>query len=78
MCKTLLLLKVLVDANTGQILGQNETYILMKSMILLAKSMILLKSAMQYNNSTTDFVVALYGSHLHVITPRQYSYLHRC
>jgi len=45
---------------------------------LLAKSMILIKSAVQYNNSTTDFIVALYGAHLHVITPRQHSNLRRC
>jgi len=35
----------------------------------LAKSMVLIKSAVQYNNSTTDSVVALYRAHLHVITP---------
>jgi len=38
---------------------------------LRAKSMVLIKSAIQYNNSTTDSVVALNGAHLHVITPRQ-------
>jgi len=43
-----------------------------------AKSMFLIKSAIQYNNSTTDSVVALYGVHLFVITPRQHSYLRRC
>jgi len=40
--------------------------------------MFLIKSAIQYNNSTTDSVVALYGAHLHVITPRQHNYLRRC
>jgi len=41
-----------------------------------AKSMFLIKSAIQYNNRrpTTDSAVALYGAHLHVITPRQYGY----
>jgi len=46
---------------------------------LRAKSMFLIKSAIQYNNSTTNSVVALYGAqHLHVKTPSQYGYLHRC
>jgi len=40
--------------------------------------MFLIKSAIQYNNSTTDSVVALYSAHLHAITPRQHSYLRRC
>jgi len=40
--------------------------------------MFLIKSAIQYNNSKTDDVVALYGAHLHVIMPRQHSYLRRC
>jgi len=40
--------------------------------------MFLIKSAIQHNNSTTDSVVALYGTHLHVITPRQHGYMHRC
>jgi len=26
----------------------------------------------------TDYVLALYGAHCHVITPRQHSYLRRC
>jgi len=43
-----------------------------------AKLMFLIKSAIQFHNSMTDTVVALYGAHLHVITPRQHSYLHRC
>jgi len=38
---------------------------------LRAKSMFLIKSAIQYNNSMIVSVVALYGAHLHVITPRQ-------
>jgi len=40
-----------------------------------------IKSAIQYNNSTTDSVVSLYGAAhliLHVITPRQHGYLRRC
>jgi len=40
--------------------------------------MFLIKFAIQYNNSTTDSVVAFYGAHLHVITPRQHGYLRRC
>jgi len=40
------------------------------------KSMFLIKSAIQYDNSTTDSVAALYGAHLDVITPTQHSYLH--
>jgi len=38
---------------------------------------VLIKSAIQYNNSMTDTVVALYGAHLDVMKPRQHSYLHR-
>jgi len=44
---------------------------------LRVKSMFLLKFAIQSNNSTTDFVAALYGAHLHVITPRQHGYFAR-
>jgi len=43
-----------------------------------AKSVLLIKSAIQYNNSKTDSVVARYGAHLHFITPRQHGYLRRC
>jgi len=44
--------------------------------VLRVKSMFLKKYAIQYNNSTTNSVVALNGAHLHVITPRQH--LRRC
>jgi len=37
--------------------------------------MFLIKSVIRYNNSTIDSVVALYGTHLHVIMPRQHGYL---
>jgi len=40
--------------------------------------MLLIKSAIEYNNSTTDSVVALYGAQLHVIMSRQHGYLRRC
>jgi len=40
--------------------------------------MFLITSAIKCNNSMTDIVVVLYGAHLHVITQRQHSYLHRC
>jgi len=40
--------------------------------------MLLIRFVIQYNNNTIDSVVALYGAHLHVITPRQQCYLRRC
>jgi len=53
-------------------------WILYKNLWYPSAKSFLIKSAMQYNNSMTDSVVALYGAHPHVITPRQYGYLRRC